>query len=183
MSTDFLDRLERQLLAAATRELAAPPPRWRGHRDPRRPRPLTRVPVAAALACVALVAAIALSLAGEERRPAPSQAVPARSVPAPPASPAPGTISVLVLNGTRRDGVAAARLRRLELAGFVSAGTGNASRSDVRVSRVYAERRAAGERVAVALGLRGRVRPPSPELRAAGADADVIVLLGRDAPP
>ncbi len=195
MSPDFFTLLEHQLTEAAERDVA-PARGWRhtpsgGPRGlwQQRPRTASALPVAAALACAALIAGLALSVTGEELRPgrdAAAGGAPPAGI-APPAAPggaseqaAANDTSVFVMNATSVNGVAARAARELELAGFQIAGTGNDASHAVQVSRVAARDAAAGALVARTLGISGPVQPLARALRAQAPGAEVVVVLGAD---
>lgn len=180
MSPDFFAQLERQLVEAAERDAGASPrAHFRSGFGAGR-RLVGALPVAAALACAALIAVVALSV-GSDR--AVDRAPNSARIPAAPlTAPAPRlNADVAVLNGTRRVSLATTAANTVRASGARVVTTGNAPVNTIAVSTVHADPGADGAGVARRLGIGGRVRPIDASLRAQAPGADVVVVLGADA--
>jgi hypothetical protein len=174
--TDFIDVLERQLVAAhgrPQRRFVLPP--WRA-----------TIVFAGAAAAAAVVVIAVLALSSPSPQPAASSP-PTQPPQTTPVNPPP-RLTVAVLNGTTTTGLARAVADELTSLGYpepdlVTNDTSNQAR---RLTTVYYEN---GHRVD-ALGVadclkipRDRVRPTDPDVRALADRADVAVFVGADRVP
>lgn len=174
--TDFIDRLEEQLVAAhgrAPRRRPALPP-WR-----------TTIVFAGAAATVVAVVVAVLALAssdpGRGGQPAGGQTTPPRTTPVHPVAPTP----IAVLNGTTVTGLARAAADKLMANGYhaPSIVTNDETNQSRQTSEVfYADgRRTEAFGVADCLGIRfDHVHEMNAEARALGDRAEIVVLLGAD---
>jgi hypothetical protein len=188
MSHDFFDDLERQLVAAAGDR----PRRLRRARA-RRVATMSTILVAVLAAGAGLAAAVTGG-GDDARHGAPAgpgaTTAPERTVAAAPATStktAPWRMTIAVLNGTTRPGMARGAANVLAHAGYKIGNVTNAATQDEARTTVYAAHagfQAAAARIARALGgatiLTGHGLAPAGLRVVAGEQADVIVLVGRD---